>query len=147
METNKYFAPLSNEARELIEKGFKGNGCGSGFFSHTLCVIAQVFIGADLSPVWMRHDAEYSVSRSIKSRKKKNQADADAEFNINAILRLPQVPVSGAKTNAKVAFAKVIHAALVLGGDNAYWDIKTKPSILRTGITVGILAVLFFKVF
>lgn len=107
---------ITKEAKTLINKGFKGNGCGSGVVSKILCFAASKFINIELSVVWLYHDAEYTVKP--KSVAKKIQADTNAHYNINILAGLnPDIPVTGFKGR----FAKVVHALLILKGSSAYW--------------------------
>ena len=138
--------PLSNEAQVLVDNGFKGNGCGSGFLSHAICGVAQMFVGVDLSRVWLNHDAEYSLSRSVKTLTRKNMADSDAEYNINALLCVPLTYSKGSKIPARAKFARLVHTVLVLGGSDAYWDVKTSDSYWKLIIVGFIIAIILSKI-
>jgi len=130
---------VSPEARMLIDKGFKGNGCGSGLVSKLLCWIATRFFDADLSEVWRIHDAEYSLSRTLKTRSKKKLADDNLWFNLSKKLHIPEfVEVNNYnKHKYKKLFVKLIHTILLFKGDEAYWDIK--PNHTLRWVVVAVL--------
>jgi len=109
---------ISEHANELIEKGFLGNGCGSGLISKSLCWMAQKFIGVNLVKVWLYHDAEYSISKEHKSTLHKIEADSYAHHNINVLAGIEPLQAS---FTFKGRFAKVIHAMLIMHGSSSYW--------------------------
>jgi len=108
---------ISKEAKKLIDIGFKGNGCGSGFISHILCWLAQKVIKVDLELVWDYHDAEYSIPYKKRSLSHKEQADYYVHKNIDLLANIDKT-----STGFKVKFARGIHAVLILKGHNAYWS-------------------------
>jgi hypothetical protein len=109
---------LTKYANQLLAKGFKGNGCGSGVVSKSLCWLAQKAIKVDLKLVWLYHDAEYSIKTRYKSSDHKILADSYAHHNINVLAGIH----NNRLTNSfKARFAKVIHSVLVLYGSSSYW--------------------------
>jgi hypothetical protein len=110
---------ISKQALKLIQRGFQGNGCGSGIVSHVLCFLAQKALRINLTEVWTYHDAEYSIPQQYKSIDHKIKADSYVHHNILVLAGLNgKKPVSG----YKAIFAKVIHAVLVMYGSKAYWS-------------------------
>lgn len=131
---------ISKEALELIEgKGYTGNGCGSGIFSQMLCFVATMFLKVDLSDVWLVHDAEYDLSRTIKSSSRKAEADLNAELNLKAKFGLSGEP-TGDKKYLHM-FSNAVHALLVLGGDYAYWDLKGSAPFRKWATLGAIIAI------
>ena len=110
---------ITKHAKKLITLGFKGDGCGSGMVSKTLCWLAQKAIGADLSLVWQYHDAEYSIKEKYKSTGHKILADSSAHHNI---MVLTNIPTDKPTNSFRARFAKVIHSVLVMYGSNSYWS-------------------------
>ena len=116
---------ITKEAKEIIKNGFKSNGCGSDFISMVLCFILQLQFDnkqrALLRICWKYHDAEYSLSRTIKSRTKRLQADSDLQWNIDTVLgndpKMPDMKRRGWSYN----FGSIIHAVLLYKGSKAYW--------------------------
>lgn len=129
----------SQGALDRIDKGFEGNGCGSGIPSHLVCGSIQKVIGTDFSLVWMIHDSEYTESRTLKSDSKKITADSNLYYNINTVMglndRKPQ--------RLKRTFARWLYVALIVGGYNAYWDIPSKyPSLSTLAIVFTVMYLL-----
>ena len=132
MKTSRY-------AQRLVNNGFVGNGCGSGILSHILCWLLMSWFNITIKYSWDWHDAEYSISRSLKSGPHKKDADNFLRENL-----LDEMGIDPTKdtTSYKYKFATLVHAALVLKGDAAYWD--RKPG--RVASTLRTIALILFTV-
>jgi hypothetical protein len=125
---------ITTEAQQLIDKGFNGNGCGSGLVSKVLCKIVckTLLIDPDkLKIVWKIHDAEFSLSRTVKSMERQSVANNNLYLNLMDIL--------GDQSGWRYSVAKMLHTALVWGSDGAYWD-NQKNGVSYKGLIVAILA-------
>ena len=112
----------SIHAHELLQKGFTGNGCGSGMISKLLCTGLERLFKVEIVKSWKYHDAEYSVSRAYKGFS--HRTDSDKRLHHNLLLELGLDPDAKERQNSpnKLRFAALVHAALTLKGENAYWD-------------------------
>lgn len=111
----------SSFAEHLLESGYVGNGCGTGRISQYLCKKLSDFFSVSVVDSWKIHDAEYSVSRRVKSAKHKENADTNLYRNLHKELGLdPNKEVD--RNSRKMQFCKIVYAALTLKGDGAYWD-------------------------
>lgn len=129
----------SDSAKELLAKGFVGNGCGSaggGWKKTLLGFLLRYIFGFLLEESCKRHDAEYSLSRTIKSRPRKLKADID--FQINLELELMEYPENFTPRRRmlyeRVGYyrrfvdwairniPRLFHAAVVAGGQHSYWQ-------------------------
>jgi len=133
----------SKEAKVLVSKGFVGNGCGSGWASKIACYALEQFFDTNLSEAWLYHDAEYSLSRSIKSAERRELADADLHDNINTLMGIE--PEDGSNP-FRARLGKIVHAALVLKGDRAYWDTE-KPKVTTLFTNVAVAGVILFEIY
>lgn len=129
---------ITIEGKTLFDQGYRGNGCGSGFVSWTLCFIAQKFLKVDIKEVWVIHDCEYNVSRSLKSTSHKIEADSNAFKNIHKCLSIPK---EKREWTFRDAFAKIIYASLVVGGDSAYWETSIKVRLKHVLIIAAIYTI------
>jgi len=126
---------VSSSALKRIEEGFHGNGCGSGPISKGVCGFLQRIVGGDFTIVWDIHDSEYTESRATKTATKKIIADSNLYYNINTIMGInDEVPQRFKRT-----FARWLYVTLILGGHNAYWEVKSKLPSVHTWILWGIL--------
>jgi hypothetical protein len=113
----------SKEAKKMLAMGFKGNGCGSGFFSKKACYVLLLMLPRKqqnimflLQDIFDMHDAEYNISRALKSRFLKNKADSSLRINLEDALGINELT-----TGFKPLFVNLIHSALIWGGDSSYW--------------------------
>jgi hypothetical protein len=135
---------ISDAAKKLIEVGFKGfNGCGSGFISNMACKILLMPLPSDvireLKTCWFIHDAEYTVSTSLKSDEHKVFADQSLMNNMTYILtkykKTDKIPL---------LITAAIHTALIVGGEEAYWQKKSNSSNWIGTVGVAVVALFFF---
>jgi len=115
---------ISDEASSLVEAGFSGfNGCGSGKLSKVFCsLLLMPFskkVMEDLENCWFIHDAEYTISTSKKSKAHKKLADDSLAKNMLTVLTKHKKDGS-----LGILVISIIHTALVVGGNSAYWRKK-----------------------
>lgn len=102
--------------KEMLERGFVGNGCGSGVISFLVALILMYIFRIRLSVACRYHDAGYSVSRSKKSAEHKKRVDF--YFWKNMELELTE---QGVKPKTATWVSRRFYAAVLLKGDKAYW--------------------------
>lgn len=126
----------SAEAKELSNRGFESNGCGAVGSKKWVAYFLTHLFSFDFSEECYWHDIEYSLSRTIKTRKRKMEADSNFEINLRNKLKSYPENLSPLR---KIAYAKfkpykklvdwaienlpsLYHAAVVAGGRSAYWS-------------------------
>ena len=105
---------ISPIAKDLIDRGFSGNGCGSGFASFIITQLIMLLFKVDFKIPCLIHDADFSESRSTKSDNKK--IDANARLHKNCLVSIGDNP-----SKKQLRAAKYFHVALVFFSDKAYW--------------------------
>lgn len=127
---------ISEEALELHNRGFQSNGCGATGTKKWLAYLLTNLFSFDLSEECHAHDLEYSLSRTIKSDKRKFEADNNFEINLrNRLKDYPEnlsslrkwayrnIPVYKKLVDWAIEnLPSIYHAAVVAGGRKAYWS-------------------------
>ena len=80
LESDGYI--MSDHAKDLLNSGFEGNGCGCGFFSFQLSKIAQKMFKVDYSIACLIHDAEWSIDSDYKTDHARILSNAHFEINL-----------------------------------------------------------------
>lgn len=105
---------VSEVAADLIDRGFQGNGCGSGMSSFFIAHLVMLLFTVDFSTPCLIHDADFSESRSTKTNNKKIDANANLEKNC-----LVAAGRSASKRQHRAAM--YFHGAVVFFSNRAYW--------------------------
>lgn len=102
--------------KDMLERGFIGNGCGCDGFSHLITLVVMYIFRIRLKVSCWIHDAGYSVSRSEKSDDHKNRVDTDFQHNM-----IVEMTEQGVKAKLAKWIAVRFHAAVLIKGGSAYW--------------------------
>jgi thiamine pyrophosphokinase len=116
MSSSEYELIGSRFAKELLEQGFMGNGCGSKRFDRILATIGQWLVGVDFSPACQLHDAEMNILRGLKTEPHRLVSDSNFEYNCIMCME-------GQYTTNKFRLAQWFHAIIVLHTFDIYWQV------------------------
>lgn len=106
---------MSPFAEAMINNGFRGNGCGAGFWSFAIAKTAQTLFNVSYCYSCLIHDAEWSIERPLKNRKHRVQSNSD--FELNLILE----SYRGRFSVTRLRLAAAFHAAVAINSPTAYW--------------------------
>lgn len=130
----KYKASV--EAIVLSERGYESNGCGAVGTKKWIAHLLTHLFSFDLRAPCYWHDVEYSLSRTIKTQDRKHKADSNFEKNLVIALKAYPGKLSPLRKMAYIYFKpyrdlvdwvinnlpKLYHAAVIAGGNKAYWS-------------------------
>lgn len=102
---------------QTLRQGFKGNGCGGGFFSFWLARFQMWWYHVSFENACLVHDASRIRPKNLRSDS--HRIEADEFFYDNCIVELYNQ--KGKLTVSTLKLVDRFHAAVCLGSYTSYW--------------------------